>query len=476
MKSTFEKFIRFEEENCLFKSKHRDTYYWHLIRTWVYYSILKDTSCYDDLKNKQGTAPNIARKIATVASNSLINLKQFPYRKNRCDVLFSNMYDYRKVNGEDKDIFIDFFDIDRSITTKKFEYNDQFHISNKADINSCYSDFRMILNYSFYKLRKMALSSHEQISFNNLVEKINKEFEVNLSKDVVINRILYSMTIWKSYYYSMRDCLEKINPKIVVMVNAYGLRHFATTKAAKDLGIATVELQHGVIAPLHIDYNFSDIENSHHYFPDYIFTFGQYWNGACRTPAQCKKIGVGYAYIDYIEGQLEEGMSRDLDTIVFYSTQEVKFAEFVGRFADLISVKGYTIIFKYHPIECGKISYPSLNKQNIQVIDEPEEVHKYLSNYEHHVSVGSTVLFEAAIRGASIYVLNEAGKEYMEELLDSGYGSLIENENDLFQRISEFHETKNKKVVKLLLEKNANRNINEELLKILAKKERLKNE
>lgn len=475
MKSIIEKFMKFEEENGLFERTYKGIYYWHLIRTWVYYSILNGTSDYDNLGDKQGGVFHVLRKMVTIVANCIINLKQFPYKKNRCDILFSNTYDYRKVNDKYKDIFIDFLTIDNTMITRKFEYNDQLHISKRADISSCYSDLKMILHYSFYKLKKVTLTNNEQIFLRALVKRINQEFGVKLSEDVFISRMLYSITIWESYYSSMKNCLRKLNPRIVVIVGAYGLRHFATVKAAKDLGIITAELQHGSIAPWHIDYNFTDLKNSIRYFPDYIFTFGEYWNGAFKNPVQSQKVAVGYAYMDYIYGQQEE-MTRELDTIVFYSSKEIKFAEFVGRFADLIRNTKYKIIFKYHPTECGKVNYTCLHKQNIQVIDKVEEVHMYLSKYEHHVSIGSTVLFEAAMRGASIYVLDEPGKEFVEDLLNSGYGWIISDENELFQRVSNFDEAKNIDAVKLLLKKNANENINKELLKMLGgKREASKN-
>lgn len=469
MKDLLEKFIKFEKENLLFERQYKNVFYWHLVRTWIYYSILTNTNDYDELSNKQGSISGIIRKMGVIIFNIIINIKQFPIRKHQCDVLFSTMYDYRKVNNEYKNIFIDFLEINSSLITKKFEYNDQLHISNKADINSCYADIKMIVSYTLYRfgLRKIKNPENELAFIENLIDKINDEFNVNLSKRVLQQRMIYSVIIWESYYKTIKSYLKKVNPRIVIMVCAYGLRHFATIKAAKDLGIITVELQHGVIVPWHIDYNFADLKNSSKYFPDNLFTFGEYWKNVCRTPSECNKRAVGYAYIDYFEKKQMRTSGRNSNGIVFYSTREEEFAEFVSRFADITIGTQYEIIFKYHPMECGKIRYSCLSDKNIQIIDRAEEVHTYISLYEHHVSVGSTVLFESAMRGASIYVLDRTGKEYMETLLDSGYGQLVRDEYELLNGIRNFYELKNQDISKLLLTRNANENINNELISIM---------
>jgi hypothetical protein len=471
MKDVLEKFIQFEKKYMLFDRKIKDIFYWHLIRTWVYYCLLKNTDSYDSLNKKRGKTLNIVRKIGVVIINDLINIKQIPYKKNRCEIIFSNFYDYRIVEGKEKDIFIDFLNINDTYRTRKYEYNDQFHISIKSDINSCYADTKMFFSYALNKIRFNKNRFENEYSFiEKLVEDINKEFDVNLCKEVFIRRLEYSICIFNSYYRSIRLYLKKIEPKAVIMICAYGLRHYATIKAAKDLGIITIELQHGVIVPWHIDYNYAELQNSSVYFPEHLFTFGEYWSKVCRTPKCCTKRAVGYALVDYHENR-KTNQYRDSNVIVFYSTGEESFAQFVSRFANITSQLEYKIIFKFHPSECGRVKYTCLNKKGIEIVDYPEEVYTYINRYEHHVSIGSTVLFEAAMRGASIYVLNGYGKEYMEDLLEKGYGVLIENEHELLDKIEHSINFKNMELSKELLTPNANKNINAALEEILDDRE-----
>ena len=465
----FEKFIDFEKEYSVFNLKYGEIYYWHLIRSWLYRSLLKDDSKYDDLSKKRGNALQVLRKLIVSMINCMINVKQFPLKKNHCDIMFSSSWNFRLVNGEKTDIFFDFLKIDKKYSFKSFEYNDSLHISNQRNISSSFIDLKMMFGYFKFIFQNKFKSQDYPPEIDSIIESLSFSLGTEVSSAKIKSRVLYSICVYNIYYQNILKYLSEITPKAVVMTNAYGLRHFATIRGAKELGIKTVELQHGLIGGYHIDYNFADQIESGRYCPDYLLTFGEYWNETCRSPQSLKKIAIGYRYIEFIEKSSKD-VVRDASTVVFYSTRSNDFADFTCGFADLVKEQNYKIVFKYHPMECGKADYPQLRGRDIIVIDQPTEVHNFLTKYEHHVSVGSTVLFEGAMRGVSIYVWDLTGKEHTDILTDSGYGSVVKNEHELFEQIRRAKDNKNIQLRKQLLSSNANENFNKVLEQILNKK------
>ncbi len=462
----FNQFEKFEKDYHVFDLKYGETFYWHLIRSWLYRSILKDDREYDDLSKKKGNALQVCRKIAISAISSLINIKQFPLKKNHCDIMFSSSWNFRLVNGKNTDIFVDYLELDKKYKVKTFEYNDSKHISFRRDISSCFIDLKMMFNYLEFSVKKRIIKRDCLPELDNIIGSMNSVLGVNTNVAQVKNRVRYSVCVYSSYYRSIKKYLAAIHPKAVIMTNAYGLRHFATIRAAKELRIKTIELQHGQIGRYHIDYNFADPIGSGRYCPDYLFTFGEYWSDTCSSPSSLKKIAVGYRYIEFIK-ESQKGILRDPKAVVFYSMKRNDFADFALRFAELDKGQNYKIIFKYHPVECGKADYSQLRGKDIIVIDQPTEVHDFLTRYEHHVSVGSTVLYEGAMRDVSIYVWNISGKESADDLIQSGCARLVKNEHDLLEQIAKPSEYKDIKIKEKLLTSNANDNINNALRKIL---------
>ena len=466
----FEKFIAFEKEYSVFDLKYGDIYYWHLIRSWLYRSLSKEDLKYDDLSKKRGTPLQIIEKLMVSMINCLINLKQFPLKKNRCDILFSSPWNFRLVDGKNTDIFFDFLKINTQYSFKSFEYNDSMHISRSRSISSCFIDLRMMFGYFKFILKKKLKNRDCLPELGGIVDSLNLSLGTAVNAEQIKNRVLYSTCVYNIYYQNMRKYLSKIKPKAVVMTNAYGLRHFATIRAAKELEIKAVELQHGLIGRYHIDYNFADQIESGRYCPDYLLTFGEYWNETCRSPHSLQKIAIGYRYIEYIE-ELSKNSVREANAVVFYSTRNNDFADLACRFADLVKGLNYKTVFKYHPMECGKVDYPQLRDKDIVVIDQPTEVHNCLTIYEHHISVGSTVLFEGAMRDVSIYIWDIPGKEHTNILTDSGYGTVVKNEHELLEQIEKAQEHKNTQLRSHLLTSNANDNFNKALELILKKRD-----
>lgn len=94
-----------------------------------------------------------------------------------------------------------------------------------------------------------------------------EKYEINPNIETIIKRFI-------GQYRFMRFFLKYIyKPDLVFSVYPNG--YYGYNYAFKEFGIPIVELQHGIIYPLHPSYN-STLKNSDELFkPDYIFTYGK---------------------------------------------------------------------------------------------------------------------------------------------------------------------------------------------------------
>ncbi len=60
-------------------------------------------------------------------------------------------------------------------------------------------------------------------------------------------------------------------------------------KAAKDMGVETVEIQHGVISKYHLGCSYPNTNSQLDYFPDKLLCWGDFWCNVANYPIE-KKI------------------------------------------------------------------------------------------------------------------------------------------------------------------------------------------
>ena len=61
-------------------------------------------------------------------------------------------------------------------------------------------------------------------------------------------------------------------------------------KAAKDLNIETIELQHGTFSKYHLGYSFPGRRKKIDHFPDKFYSWGKYWNELIELPIKKESI------------------------------------------------------------------------------------------------------------------------------------------------------------------------------------------
>lgn len=440
-KERIDKFLSFENDYNLFELQIKSVYFWQIIRKSVYRKYILE----DEL-----------HPISSTKKRYLSDLKhiiyQFPhfvfknpvFIKKEADVLILNHQ--RRVKYDNlyyclyTDSIVEKLKRSNVILEKKYLNH---HYKPVPNNNLYYLDYitfmtavkRRILDV--FKLNKV-----DTDIVNNLRNQINKVFNVKIDKNNFIKLIKTSVNafIIDEKYYS--KLIKKIRPKIILEVVHYEETRFVINHLAKKKNIPTVELQHGTMGPYHIAYNFKKrFELS--MFPDYIFTFGEYWKNATRFPINPNNIiEVGWPYLEKrVSKNLGNVANKDKKNILFISqdgqTSKSLF-ELAKALSNTLEKTSYEIIYKLHPKEYPdfKKTYSGFKSKNLTFISNNDnDIHYFLNNCDYLIGVASTVLFEAIAYGIKPMVLNVSDFEYMENLLENDLASLVKNEEDVLMEI-----------------------------------------
>jgi len=256
-------------------------------------------------------------------------------------------------------------------------------------------------------------------SSENIIKELNSEIEDKFNMKINLHS-LFKDTIqhfkvsYKFYFF----LLKRIKPKQVYVLISY--TYPSLVKAAKDLGIEVVELQHGAFSKYHLGYSYNS-KCSVDYFPDKFLAWNEFWRDIGALPLSKKDIGI-YPF------KFQDSEVKKYSNITRIKNQVVVFSQ--GNLTDQISkiildnfdfFQDKTIKFKLHPEELK--SYRDshfltqlLDKENVELVID-DDLYKLLAASEYQVGVYSTAIYEGLEFGLKTILCNTMFVEYMEELI-----------------------------------------------------------
>jgi len=446
-----DKFLGFENKHKLYNKQILGFHYWNYIRFELYSNIICKEHSYDNfLKIKK--APQDNKK--HIIKNLIINLLKNPlFIRTKKDILILNSprrvkkgkyyicpYTERILRHLQYSYYV--------IEVPYYLYNNH-HFEPVPTKNLWYMDgINCLVGWELRYLKTTQVPKNLKAEIKNIIKALNAEFEMNFEVNKLISHITYYFNryiIMKKY---IRFILKKIKPKCVIEVNAYSFENMVITEVAKELGIKTIELQHGVIGKYHIAYNYYNkpkIKN----FVDYIFVFGDYWKNATRFPINQQRIfTVGYP--EFEKEVCNKKKKKDTyKKVILFLSDALFYKEFSALALDLfnkIDHEKYEIIFKLHPIEYGiaKRRYSQLYSSDIKVIDNnSHDLYYYLSHADYQVGMCSTAIYEGVGFGLKTFIVNRKGHEIMEDLIKENYAYLIDNSEDIICYLNKENTTSN---------------------------------
>ncbi len=424
-------FIKFESENNLFKKDINGFKYWHSIRKLVF----------DDLLDQKESIGEAHTSLAKQSYNKRVwlKMKQFRYwiLKNpfialkEKDILVFNHQRRVKNSGYYDCIYTDAILDKVNYSHYVFELPHlERHFTPVRTKNLRYLDyltFKVAIQVELKrKILRIGLPEQTKVELENILECIDKVFEIKINR----NKILRSLEIAYLSYKPSRSYYNKIlnrtKPRLIIEVVSYGRNNLILNELAKEKGIPTIELQHGIMGNQHIAYNFAkkmDLPT----FPDYIFAFGQYWKDNTRLPIDDDKVKiVGWPYYEQkLNKYKQKGISNDRDkkTILFISQGTIgeELSKIAVEFFRSFNNDEYRIIYKLHPGEYArwKDEYPWLIDSGIEVIDHNlQDMHYYFAQSDIQIGVGSTAIYEGLGYGLATIIIELYGHQVMATLYD----------------------------------------------------------
>ncbi|GET20359.1 hypothetical protein [Prolixibacter denitrificans] len=245
----------------------------------------------------------------------------------------------------------------------------------------------------------------------------------------------YARFIYKRflYYRFFRDYWKKLlakkRPRSVVVVNAYSTENMPLIQAANEIGIITIEIQHGTMGSRHIGYNYPSGE--YNFFPRFELIWGNFWRDTSAVPIPKENCYVtGFPFLEKNVGDLSGENQYD---VLFISQATI--GEQIRTYARELSLKHpeWSVVFKLHPSEIAKAQdYRSYFIGMNITVEYKSDLYEELRKASAVVGVYSTSLFEALAFGLQPVVLSKLyGAGYMGDLIGKGGAVGVYNTDEL---------------------------------------------
>ena len=421
----------FEKKLEVSRIKINNIFLWPHLRYLIANSLLK-SSCNNRVKTYK---TNKLKNLFILLKNSFYGFANL-FRK--CDAIFFSTSKERIYDGD--------ISISKNINEIYKNYKNPLlveHAFDEMHFNKKKIFEKNILSLTLLDLLSRILIKTKflkyKLSGEDVILSINNEY--NLKFDITVHAEKFI-----SDYYIFKSFLKYKKPKVLYITVWYG--YGPIVKAAKDLGITTIEVQHGGFDKDHYSYNMNKIIDSSHY-PEFILTYSRYYaNFFNRKELIANKIFKAKPLGSYLENKKKNfNFSRknfeDFNYIVSMSAT-INNSKMEYDLLDNLSNELKDVLFIYLPRRENNFK----KKRNLKVAKKFTAVN-YLPISDLHITIRSTTIYEAAFFGKKtlIYTPFIETKKFIETLKNelNNYPSLyrfIEKDDDLVSIIKKELHTK----------------------------------
>jgi len=240
------------------------------------------------------------------------------------------------------------------------------------------------------------LRSRVRIGNFALLKAIQRDYGLQVDDRAIAARFAAQYIVFKFVFRMMR-------PKVLLLTCYYGGRE-AAVRAAKDVGVTVVEVQHGVIGKEHPAYNLrTDIDRS--CFPDDLLIFGDserdtFKNGRFLDPANIHPVGS--FYIEYMKSTFKSNPAmvarlagyRRTVGVTLQLAAEKRLADFIRQAALLDATIGYVLIPRVADDYLSSMTFPD----NVIIISN-HNFYELMMYVDFHATLYSTCALEAPSLG-----------------------------------------------------------------------------
>lgn len=429
----FQKFLELEEGLKLFDRTIDGAPFWEYIRQPIIQTVFGRTA---SQSASYGKAPSFRERLKFLFV-SFLRFWKNPIFARRMDVMFISSP--RRVLMKDGywwDIITDYIleDIDLSYVAIEHNLNLE-HRNPPKTSNLWYFDFQNSLIYIAEKLGlfQVSVERSERYLLKKIQDEIAQSFNINIDVEKLTRMHLGYRKIRIAYFSFV---LKRIRPKALILMTSYGKEDLI--EAARLLRIPVIELQHGVTTRYHPGYSFPEKKHVKSTFPDWLFTFGDYWSTCTSYPIDSKHvISTGFPHMDEERKAFSDLRKKKQILIISQWTIGEELSKFAAELSKVENL-GYKIIYKLHPAESmgWHEKYPWLVDCDVDVIhDSKISIYQLFAESEVQIGVYSTAIFEGLVFGLQTYIPEMHGFEYTEQLVEEGVAVRVANVEELVNHL-----------------------------------------
>lgn len=410
----FDKLLEFENHSRIltYKFNYNQILMWPFVRPFVFFEVQRRFLKTEDILVRPQNC-----KARDFLHYIYLTLLFNPHKKQQADILFfsSGSQNTHKIKGKYVNKLTDYLALLKNENSIIIEDSVMRNYKRPRYFTRVlYHDYITIkaaIMSKFLKSKETDVSS-----INDFLSYIWEKFPFGLSKVIydtarsILGNLSKTLRILHMDYVRLFSMMK---PKMVFVEDAsYGYRSYVL-KWAKDQGIITGELQHGLLFSQHPAYNYADgiIHSTEYaqYLPDYILTYGEHWKTQIRTSSIPVTIGNPYLYSRMDELKKIEKSSKNEDKSILFLSDGVipnTYRSLIKDLARLIHRQEYRIVFRPHPAEVPLVGkrYGEILELGNVCLDSYADVAQSIYNSDFVVGSSSTTLFEAMVFDKPIFI------------------------------------------------------------------------
>ena len=434
-----------ENELALLDIEIQGVKVWQYMRMQIYYAIAEKSAVLQVPHAQKTTIYQYFKKLLAYIKGFIFFNPFFTFNRHIDEIVIdhprANFF-----NGESIDIYTHYYLKELEEKGKKYlvlerPYLNDPHIKTNK-VNRKYLDVFIVLSVLKQKFFPVHLNEDEKKIIKKIEKKINEQFEIDID---FFNILTKAIIKFKSNYVMYKYLFLKFQPKTLVVVVSYA--YGDAIKAAKDLGVEVVEIQHGTISQYHLGYSFPERLDKLDYFPDKFITWGEYWKNLNVLPLPQKKIlNKGFTHFNTLKEKYKY-IIRKPNQIIVLSQGALGSQLSDVMLEQMESLKAYSIIYKLHPGEYSRWGdYKSLlilsKLPNVRIVKN-EDIYKLFAESTFQIGVFSTALYEGLGFDCKTILLELPGMEYMNELIENKVVNVLYKGEKLLDILEEIAKTKN---------------------------------
>lgn len=433
MRFDYERFLEFEREYDLFDLEAEGIPLWERIRVPIEAQIRR--------QNGEGTAQDTPdeglRSYARglwLATRNLV--RKNPFFADRSDIVFLGHPRRKQLrDGKWWDLYVDPLHegFDESHLHLEFAYQ----LDHRTPVPTERLRYLDTLKYGgevlrYLGLRQPSLPRPVATAFAEASTAVVERFDATVDLEARALEELHKRATRLEPY---KFLLKRLDPSLLVLTVSYD--NELIIEACHDLGIPVAELQHGIIHDQHVGYDFPG-ERTKRQFPDYLLTFGTFWNDIAAYPLPDDRIvPVGYPYLDQTRSEYRSVETKQQVLFISQGTIGTELSKVAVELASHPEVE-FDVVYKLHPGEYDrwKQEYPWLRGSDVDIVASSEPpLYRLFAESAAQVGVYSTALYEGLAFDLETYIYSLPGAKALDPLVESGSATRVSSVDAIVRQL-----------------------------------------